>query len=103
MRPQDVDKIASAVVASLAGGQDTGLLGCGGYSDTTSFNASPGFVCPQYVCGGQADFGCWEGFDCTGFTCPLPAAFTCLKDGFDCSTAPGAFYAMPCTQFDVGT
>ena len=97
MRPQDVDKIAVAVVSSLAGVRDAGLLGCGAISNPVEYDwpacPSPSdFGCgSSYQCGGQGLFTCCEGFACMGgFICPSPNGFWCQNDLlFSCG--PGSF------------
>ena len=71
MRPQDIERIAQGVVASLSQAQGGAVpTGCGNFS-------YPEYTCPQsyscdenYQCGGLAQFVCPEQFDCNnGFLC----------------------------------
>ena len=101
MRPQDIDKIASVVVGSLAGVRDAGLLGCGAISNPVQYDwpscpTPANFDCgASYECGGVALFTCCENFTCSsGFVCPNPAGFWCQNDvmftcapGFECGSA----------------
>jgi len=90
MRAQDIDKIAGAVVASLAGGGGVGPLGCGAMSSTIAFDAPPAYACTgHYECGGMGRFYCPGVFDCaTEFECPSSNPFTC-GETFKCDQAFG--------------
>lgn len=85
MKPQDIDKIAGAVVESLAGGP--GLLGCGSFTNQQRYDNPPGGCEAEYQCGGMGAFTCCQSFTClNGFLCPGPATFGCINDvGFTCS------------------
>jgi hypothetical protein len=62
MRPTDVDKIAEAVVSTLAG-SEPGLLGCGSLSNPVEFDVD--FLgCGTFECGGIALFACRARFGC---------------------------------------
>lgn len=88
MRAQDIDKIASAVVANLSGG-DAQLMGCGSISSTIAYESEPVYSCVgSYACGGAATFTCVEIFDCAndfycgeGFQagCGQAQQFDCLE------------------------
>ena len=70
MNPQDIDKIANAVVGSLVG-TGPGLLGCGDWSGMSLYDVQ------VFACTGQ--------FDCRGFSCLQ--VFDCVnvyvvRDGF---------------------
>ena len=84
MKAGDINSIASAVVASLAG-QDPGVLGCGAVSSTIEFDAPPVYACTgEYECGGAAWFNC-EGqvYNCVNdFLCSYHL-FQC-NPGFAC-------------------
>ena len=59
MKPQDADRIANAVVGSLAGARDAGLLGCGAISSTVYYTWQPGCTTgvgceASYECGGKS-------------------------------------------------
>ena len=98
MRPQDIDKIATLVVGSLAGTPGAGLLGCGSITSGQQYEAlcvrPELFACTEdYECGGLARFACCDGFECsTDFDCPGPSLFgcggyvnfTCHPEGFAC-------------------
>ena len=85
MNPQDIDRIANAVVNSLAG-PGPGLLGCGAVSSTIQYFTDEELDCTDYQCGGRADFGCCEGFACSlAFWCD-GASFACnWGAGFECA------------------
>lgn len=63
MKPQDINAIASAVVANLTG-SDAQLMGCGAISSAQDFDANVYACTGQYECGGEGDFRCVEVFDC---------------------------------------
>ena len=92
MKAQDIDRIANAVVGSLAGARDAGLLGCGAISSTVYYTWQPGCTTgvgceASYECGGQELFTCCAGFAClNSFRCPEPAGFWCQSETlFTCS------------------
>jgi hypothetical protein len=97
MKPQDIDKIANLVVGSLAAAPGVGILGCGAVSSTVAYDpinectdVAP-FVCDvNYECGGQAQFSCTGGFNCTPtvgneFRCDEGTGFYCGLESFTCS------------------
>jgi len=78
MRPQDIERIAQGVVASLSQAQGGGVrTGCGNFS-------YPEYTCPEsyscevnYECGGLAQFYCPLVFNCdNGFQCSCIYALT---------------------------
>lgn len=71
MRPQDIEKIARAVSASLI--QKSAPLaptGCGSISSPQEYSCQS-YECSQnYECGGIGEFSCGPGFSCPeGFLC----------------------------------
>ena len=86
MKAIEIDKIAEAVVGSLASKGDIGLMGCGAISSPIPY-AENILECDFYECGGQAAFTCYEEFTCGGHPNAqnaAPLAFHC-PDLFECS------------------
>ena len=95
MRPTDVDKIAEAIVGSLAG-SDPGLLGCGAISSPIGFEVDY-LVCGTFECGGLAPFDCNMRFGCgTNGAVTAVMTFFC-PENFGCD--PG--YTLICPSNDV--
>ena len=97
MRPTDVDKIAEAIVGSLAG-SDPGLLGCGAISSPIGFEVDT-LLCGTFECGGIAPFDCNLRFSCgiSNGAPNGPSAFYC-PENFGCD----AGYLVPvCLLADV--
>ena len=108
MNPQDIDKIANAVVNSLAGA-GAGLLGCGAVSNSFEFFTRDDLECGTFECGGLALFRCCGDYVChQRFSCAGPARFAstwysahfgfCGCGGGDCtSPCPIEFW---CHEYD---
>ena len=88
MRPTDVDKIAEAIVGSLAG-SDPGLLGCGAISSPIAFEVDY-LACGTFECGGVAPFDCNVVFGCgaTNGAANAVMPFFC-PENFGCETGYG--------------
>ena len=103
MRPQDIDKIASAVMVSLAGAPGAGLLGCYAWSSADYFDCHWGnYACGGlFDCGGEESFVCQHGFDCIDkIRCPseffldcYSVPHTCRQSNFWCSNFDCLEYA----------
>ena len=96
MRPTDVDKIAEAIVGSLAG-SEPGLLGCGAISSPTGFEVDL-LQCGVFECGGLAPFDCNLRFGC-GTVNPSGAvmAFFC-PENFGCDQG---YQTQVCVRVDA--
>jgi hypothetical protein len=93
MRPTDVDRIADAVISSLAG-TGAGLLGCGSISSPIAFDVD--FLdCGHFECGGAAPFSCTDRFGC-GQPNGVAAPFYCGEPGFTCEAGYQAIIKPVC-------
>ena len=96
MRPTDVDKIAEAIVGSLAG-SDPGLLGCGAISSPIRFEVDL-LQCGTFECGGVAAFDCNLRFGCgTNNEAGAVMSFFC-PENFGCDTG---YNMVICTSNDL--
>ena len=98
MRPTDVDKIAEAIVGSLAG-SDPGLLGCGAISSPIAFEVDY-LTCGTFECGGVAAFDCNLRFGCgdNNVVGAIGSNFFC-DDSFGCDTGYGLVACSPIAPF----
>jgi hypothetical protein len=106
MNAKDIDRIASAVVANLAGGGTT-PLGCGSITNTEAFESGPVYACSGgYDCGGLAAFTCPDAFTCVHtFDCPGLYTRDSCQTKFDCQGTFGACLTgmnfSPCVDYEA--